>query len=205
MSSIPELYAQAGRDPIVAQLVEALLALVSEADRPTVERAFLMAEQAHAGQTRDEGSPYIIHPVRVALTLATHGHTDAELLAAALLHDTLEDTELPAATIASEFSPRVAALVQTVSRPPRSVADRDAIYHRQLIEGPPEARVLKVADRLDNLSFLHLSNRPGKAERYLHETEQEVLPIAHEIGGPLGDAFAAWWHANRTPPVGEQR
>jgi GTP pyrophosphokinase len=184
------------RDPAVDELSRLLLALVVPEGRPLVERAFLMAEQAHAGQVRDEGTPYILHPLRVAHTLAAHGHADPEVLAAALLHDTLEDTGLAPAMIARDCSPQVLALVQTVTRPPRTVPDRDAIYHRQLTAGAPEARIMKVADRLDNLSFLHLSPRPGKAARYVRETQRDVLPLALEVGGSLGAAFMAWWDAN---------
>ena len=157
----------------------------------------VMAARAHHGQTRDEGTPYILHPLRVTLNLVTHGHTHPNLLVAALLHDTLEDTDLAPDAITAAFSPEVTALVQTVTRPPRSVPDRDAIYHRQLVAGPPEGRVLKVADRLDNLSFLHLSTKPGKAARYLAETEREVLPIAREVGGSLGAALVERYEAGR--------
>ncbi|MCX6022559.1 MAG: HD domain-containing protein [Chloroflexi bacterium] len=183
------------RRPDVAHLVSALHALIEPAGRLVVERAYLLAAAAHDGQVRDEGAPYIIHPVRVALTLAEHGHADVGLLAAALLHDTLEDTALPESEIAAAFSLEVVALVRALTRPPRHVPERAAIYHRQLREAPPAARILKVADRLDNLSYLHLSPKPGKAERYLRETELEVLPLAREVGGSLGAALMARWRA----------
>jgi (p)ppGpp synthase/HD superfamily hydrolase len=173
-------------------LAELLSALPPEA-RPGVRAAYELAAALHAGQTRDEGHPYIVHPLRVASHLAAHGYRDPDLLAAALLHDALEDTALDEAELAARFAPRVAALVWAATKPMLR-RRRDAAAHLAAAgasEG--EGQLLKLADRLDNLLFLHASPRRGMRFRVLEETRSKYLPHAVNWGGSLGEALVAAW------------
>lgn len=101
------------------ETIEELLATLPEtytlAERELIQRAYKIAEQAHAGQKRASGEPYITHCVAVAGILAQY-HMPAEVLIAGLLHDTLEDTDLSADVIRNEFGETVVNLVQGVTK-----------------------------------------------------------------------------------------
>ena len=86
-----------------------------ESQLETLREAFLVAKEAHEGQTRSSGEPYIIHPVAVARILAEM-HLDNETLMAALLHDVIEDTEVTKEELAAQFGETVAELVDGVSK-----------------------------------------------------------------------------------------
>ncbi len=158
-----------------------------------VRRAYELARAVHAGQTRDEGSPYIEHPLRVALILIEECNITTEhVIAAALLHDTLEDKEkrslaaadrsieLSRQSLERDFGSQVATMVSLLTKEPEGKAQRDQAYYAAIAAADPDTRRLKCADRLDNLRRLHLSPQAGKAERYKHETRAYVLPIARE-------------------------
>ena len=97
--------------PIATPLKEQFAA----SDRQLIERAYDAAEHAHSGQVRKSGDAYITHPVAVAQILIDLG-LDAETIAAALLHDTVEDTSYSLETLRIEFGPRVADLVEGVTK-----------------------------------------------------------------------------------------
>lgn len=122
--------------------------------RPLWQAAAAFAARAHGHQVRKDGlTPYFSHPVRVALTVAcVFGFCDEEILAAALLHDTLEDTTADYDDLHRHFGRRVADIVAAVSKDMRLVeAKREATYDQQLAAGPWEARLIKLADVYDNL------------------------------------------------------
>lgn len=119
-----------------------------------VEKARLRCERAHAGQTRDDGSPYAEHPAAVVAILREQNVTDPSVLAAAWLHDVLEDTEVTADELEKEFGPEVVSLVQELTNkgaPNRTFDEK----HRSLAEEAkrmsPAAKQVKLADRLHNL------------------------------------------------------
>jgi (p)ppGpp synthase/HD superfamily hydrolase len=118
------------------------------------QQAAALAADAHAGQSRRQGTPYFSHPARVALTVAVlFGCNDPDVLAAALLHDVIEDTTIDFDDLLESFGPRVAELVSCLSKDPRLVEPkREAAYDAQLAEGPWQARLIKLADVYDNLS-----------------------------------------------------
>ena len=87
---------------------------LTDDERDMLERAFRFADAAHKGVTRKSGEPYIIHPVEVAIILADL-RMDGETLCAALLHDTIEDTDVTYQDVATEFNENVAALVDGVT------------------------------------------------------------------------------------------
>jgi (p)ppGpp synthase/HD superfamily hydrolase len=150
--------------------------------------AVALAAEVHHGQTRDEGTPYIEHPIRVARIAALEARLDdPALIAAAYLHDTLEDAAEPEAVrarIRAEFGARVLGLVETLTKPAASVPkeQRDREYHARLLAAAPEVQALKLADRLDNVRSLVLCPDVGKRASYLKETEAKYLPLAEQTG-----------------------
>jgi (p)ppGpp synthase/HD superfamily hydrolase len=116
------------------------------------DAANAFAKERHEGQTRRDGTtPYVTHPIRVAERLRNAGVTKAEILAAAVLHDVIEDTKTTADELVARFGPRVAALVEEVSRPP-GMTRRD--FLERVATGSARSVLIRVADRLDNLEDL---------------------------------------------------
>lgn len=127
-----------------------------------VEQALRFAAEAHGSQFRKGTAiPYLTHLTGVALILARAGFDDDEVLAAALLHDTVEDAGVTAETIAARFTPRVAALVVAASEVKRDDAGekrswqtRKSEHLERLRSEPVEARAIVLADKLHNLGTL---------------------------------------------------
>lgn len=177
--------------PPVLQLFESVvLPVVPVGEQSLLRAAFDLATHGHHGQTRDEGTPYIEHPVRVAALLAETGHSDAEVLAAALLHDTLEDCEITEAELLDRFGPRVARLVKAVTKQIIHPDHPPGVSFKRM---PADAKPIKLADRLDNLRSLHRSPVRRKRTAMLEETKWRYLPVAREVGGRLGELFLEWW------------
>src|SRR5512143_2649693 len=144
--------------PTFADLRDAL-AGVAPGDLALIERAYAMAELSHAGQVRDEGAPFIEHPLRVGLILATELHrTDTALICAALLHDVVEDSSVREADVRRAFGHEVAHLVGLLTKEkvhdPQAKREATRRYLKQIAAALPDALVLKLADRLDNLRSL---------------------------------------------------
>jgi len=152
-----------------------------------VLRAFLVGAQAHAGQTRKSGEPYITHPVAVAGILAEL-HLDAETIIAAILHDTLEDTSLGRDALAGEFGETVAELVDGVTKldkmrfGSRQEADAES-FRKMLLAMARDLRVIliKLADRLHNMRTLGAKDGPSR-RRIARETLEIYAPIAQRLG-----------------------
>ena len=129
---------------------------------PLLERALRTAATAHAGQTRKGGAiPYVTHLTGTAIILARAGFSDEELLAAAILHDTLEDTTLTAEELESDFGHRVASLVRDASEVKHDRQGkklpwktRKAEHISRLASCPVESRAIVLADKLHNLGTL---------------------------------------------------
>lgn len=127
-----------------------------------LERALRVATEAHQGQTRKaSGLPYITHPVAVAMLLQQHGFGDEETLAAALLHDVVEDTELTADELARQFPQGVVDLVSHLSErkldesgKKRPWEDRKREHLVHIASAPMAARAITLADKLHNLSTM---------------------------------------------------
>ncbi len=123
-----------------------------------IDAALIFAAQAHREQMRKgTGVPYIVHPVGVMLLLIQAGEHDPELLAAALLHDTLEDAGVTEDALRDQFGPRVAAIVAGASEP----YSRDELWETRkqhtvdyLRTAPREVRLVAAADKLHNLSSM---------------------------------------------------
>ena len=120
--------------------------------------AAALARQAHTGQKRKyNGRPYIEHPARVAARVAIHPEATQEMVAAAFLHDVLEDTSLTPAKIMQECALKVLELVEWMtnrskySHPRANRAERKRIDRERLAGAPREVKIIKLIDRLDNL------------------------------------------------------
>lgn len=152
-----------------------------------VEAAYQFAVQAHRGQFRITGEPYVSHPLAVAETLA-HWRLDAPALMAALLHDVLEDAHVSKAELAQRFGRITAELVDGVSKLVRlenqSVAQAQAEnFRKMLLAMVQDVRVIliKLADRLHNMRTLDVM-RPEKRRRIARETLEIYAPIANRLG-----------------------
>lgn len=158
----------------------------------SIDGAIGIATRAHDGQTRRSGEPYICHPLEVATLVADLGADESSVLAA-VLHDTVEDTELTLAEIASDFGIDVAALVDGCTKVAQVRAgdqegDLSAQRLRKLfvaLAADPRVVVVKVADRLHNLRTI-AALPPAKAARIGTETLAIHAPLAHRLG------LAAW-------------
>ena len=160
---------------------------LAPADRDLVRQAYTRASEAHIGQRRVSGEEYVEHPLHVARILADLG-LDAQTLAAALLHDTVEDTEVTIDDVASEFGPSVARLVEGVTKLSRIEFRSDQQQHaehirRMLLAMADDIRVvlIKLADRLHNMRTLEAlpETRRRKISR---ETMDIYAPLAHRLG-----------------------
>ncbi|MBV8950290.1 MAG: bifunctional (p)ppGpp synthetase/guanosine-3',5'-bis(diphosphate) 3'-pyrophosphohydrolase, partial [Actinobacteria bacterium] len=174
-------------DLAVAPLVALYKEHHRKADTDLIERAFEVARVAHAEQVRRSGDPYIAHPLGVAMILANLGLDDVTL-AAALLHDAVEDTAVTASDIDASFGPDVAAIVDGVTKLDRLQFDtkeeqQSATLRKMLVAMAKDIRVLliKLADRLHNMRTI-ASLPEAKQLRIAQETLDIYAPLAHRLG-----------------------
>jgi guanosine-3',5'-bis(diphosphate) 3'-pyrophosphohydrolase len=152
-----------------------------------VRRAYYFAEQAHYGQFRRSGEPYVSHPLAVAGILADM-HMDHQSLMAAMLHDVIEDTGIDKSAIDSQFGPTIAELVDGVSKLTQiefsSQAEKQAEnFQKMALAMAKDIRVIlvKLADRLHNMRTLGVL-QPEKRRRIAKETLEMYAPIALRLG-----------------------
>ncbi len=160
---------------------------LDESQRALLRQAWVVGAAAHSGQMRSSGEPYITHPVAVAKILAEQG-LDVETLLAAILHDTIEDTELAWDDIAAQFGPAVAELVDGVTKldklhfRDRQEANAES-FRKMLLAMSRDLRVIliKLADRLHNMRTLAAKD-PASRQRIARETLEIYAPIAQRLG-----------------------
>ena len=152
-----------------------------------VRRAYLCAERAHSGQVRRTGEPYVTHPLAVADILADM-HMDHQSLAAAMLHDVIEDTSVDKSALTDEFGSTVAELVDGVSKLTQfefqTQAEKQAEnFQKMAMAMARDLRVIlvKLADRLHNMRTLDVLDG-GKRRRIAKETLEIYAPIANRLG-----------------------
>ncbi len=151
-----------------------------------VKNAYFFAEEAHQGQTRRSGEPYITHPLAVAAILADM-HMDHQCLMAALLHDVIEDTSIPKHTLGKEFDDQVAELVDGVSKLKSMFESRAEAqaenFQKMTLAMAKDIRVIlvKLADRLHNMRTLGFLD-PERRRRIARETLEIYAPIANRLG-----------------------
>ena len=162
-------------------------AYLSEEDEELLARAFSFADMAHKGQCRKSGEPFIVHPVEVALILADL-RMDVETLCAALIHDTVEDSDVTLAEVEETFNERIAHLVDGVTKISRieveSLSDEQAQTIRKMFVAMSKdirVIVIKLADRLHNMRTL-AALREDRRIFKSRETLEIYAPIAHRLG-----------------------
>ncbi len=172
---------------LISDLCDDLEAYLEPEQVREAYRAYLLSAEAHEGQHRASGEPYVYHPVEVARILAEM-RLDAQSVVAALLHDVIEDTVLTKADVAREFGPEVAELVDGVTKLTqinlgnRAEAQAEN-YRKMLLAMTQDIRVIlvKLADRLHNMRTLG-ALRPEKRRAIARETLDIYAPIASRLG-----------------------
>ncbi len=157
-------------------------------DISMVERAYIIAREAHRDQKRKSGEPYIIHPLCVAIILADL-ELDKESIIAGILHDVVEDTIMTLEEITEEFGPEVALLVDGVTKLTQLSWSMDKVeiqaenLRKMFLAMAKDIRVIliKLADRLHNMRTLQYM-RPEKQREKARETMDIYAPIAHRLG-----------------------
>src|SRR2546421_1995028 len=174
-------------DVEVAPLIAAYRDRHRKADTAMIEQAFEVARVAHADQVRRSGEPYIAHPLGVAMILADLGLDDVTI-AAALLHDAVEDTTVTDEDLQEQFGPDVAAIVDGVTKLDRlqfdsREAQQAATMRKMLVAMAKDIRVLliKLADRLHNMRTIAAMPEPNQL-RTAQETIDIYAPLAHRLG-----------------------
>lgn len=169
----------------IGHVVEAHRAHHPDADVQTLRRAYVLAESSHRGQMRKSGEPYITHPLAVTLILAELG-AETTTLTAALLHDTVEDTEVTLDQVRREFGEEVSYLVDGVTKLEKvdyGAAAEPETFRKMLVATGNDVRVMsiKLADRLHNVRTLGVM-RPEKQVRIAKVTRDVLIPLAERLG-----------------------
>src|ERR671927_709246 len=173
------------------ELIDELLADVSaynpDVDRDLIARAFAFAATAHEGQQRRSGEEFVLHPWGAA-KICAQLQLDDETIAAALLHDVVEDTEVDLEDVRAEFGDEIAKLVEGVTKLTRvqfqSREQAEAENYRKLIVAMAEdVRVIliKLADRLHNLREIEYLGKQKQVQK-AKETLEVYAPLAHRLG-----------------------
>jgi len=168
-------------------VLEAQLGYLSETDTDMVRRAYKYADEAHLGQMRKSGEPYITHPIAVA-GLCTEWKLDAQALAAALLHDAMEDCGITKIELIERFGSPVAELVDGLTKLDKlefntREENQAESFRKMLLAMARDVRVIliKLADRTHNMRTM--SDMPrSKWGRIASETLEIYAPIAHRLG-----------------------
>ncbi|MGN6300261.1 MAG: RelA/SpoT family protein, partial [Angustibacter sp.] len=172
-------------NPVLEPLLRAVRTSHPKADVALIERAYATAERAHEGQRRKSGDPYITHPLAVATILAELGMPEATL-AAALLHDTVEDTDYTLDRLRADFGDEIAMLVDGVTKLDKVTygeAAQAETVRKMVVAMARDIRVLviKLADRLHNArTWRYVSVE--SAQRKARETLEIYAPLAHRLG-----------------------
>src|SRR5205807_985111 len=181
------LETQEKHQELIDELIGDVSAYNPEVDRDLVSRAFLFAASAHEGQQRRSGEDFVLHPWGAA-KICAQLRLDDETIAAALLHDVVEDTESELEDVREEFGPEIAKLVEGVTKLTRvqfqSREQAEAENYRKLIVAMAEdVRVIliKLADRLHNLREFEYLGKQKQVQK-AKETLEVYAPLAHRLG-----------------------
>lgn len=158
-------------------------------DLEIIAKAYDVAESCHRGQTRASGEPYFNHPVEVAILVSQILHLDTASIATALLHDTVEDTDITIEEIEKIFGSEIASLVNGVTKltriefQPANIRQAEN-FRKFLIAMSEDIRVLliKLVDRLHNMRTIEHIVSPDKRQRIATETLEIYAPLAERIG-----------------------
>lgn len=188
----PQMHPVPGRTgmPVVVRIqdiIDKVRSIQHDADTTLLQRAYVFAAQAHAGQVRLSGEPYLSHPLAVAYILADM-RMDEATIASGLLHDTVEDTDTTVEDIEKLFGKDVAQIVDGVSKislmkfESKEEAQAESI-RKMILAMAEDIRVLmvKLADRLHNMRTLEFQ-KPHKQMRIAQETMDIYVPLANRLG-----------------------
>ena len=175
-------------EELYADLIRSIRRYHPSDDISMIEKAYRIADQAHAEQKRKSGEPYIIHPLCVAIILADL-EMDKETIAAAILHDVVEDTVMTLDELKGEFGEEVALLVDGVTKLTQLSWSADKVelqaenLRKMFLAMAKDIRVIliKLADRLHNMRTLQFQTPPKQKEK-ARETLDIYSPIAHRLG-----------------------
>lgn len=171
----------------IEQLLEKAGAYIKEPELALIREAYDFAEEAHHGQTRKSGEPYILHPLAVA-DIVVNMQMDSISIIAALLHDVVEDTTVPLDEIRKKFGETCAMLVDGLTKLERikfrsKEEQQNENYRKMFIAMAQDIRVIviKLADRLHNMRTLKYQSEESQ-RRISYETLEIFCPIANRLG-----------------------
>ncbi|MFV2197300.1 RelA/SpoT family protein [Nocardiopsis sp. LOL_012] len=173
-------------NPVLEPLIKTVRATHPKVDVRLIERAYEVAAHHHRDQKRKSGDPYITHPLAVATILAELGMQEATL-AAALLHDTVEDTEYSLDELRADFGDEITELVDGVTKLDKvkyGEATQAETVRKMVVAMARDIRVLviKLCDRLHNMRTLRYLPSKAKREKKARETLEIFAPLAHRLG-----------------------
>lgn len=161
---------------------------LSDEDKKLIRKAFDVAVEAHKDQRRKSGEAYIFHPIAVAKIVASEIGLGPTSIAAALMHDVVEDTDITIEEIERMFNPKIAQIVEGLTKISRMEPDPDISlqaenYRKMLLTLNDDVRVIliKIADRLHNMQTME-SMAPYKQAKIASETLYIYAPLAHRLG-----------------------
>ncbi len=174
--------------PEIGPLLSRIAAYDAKTDPAVIDAAYGVAFTAHETQKRDNGEPYITHPLAVATILAGYRLDNASIITA-LLHDVIEDTPVTLASLQKKFGPEVAALVDGVTKLTRLELQSDRTkqaenFRKLVLAMSKDIRVLivKLADRLHNMRTIGAVDTRPRRQRIARETMEIYAPLAERIG-----------------------
>src|SRR5881398_59138 len=179
--------AQERHQELIDELLADVAAYNPDVDRELITRAFRFAARAHEGQQRRSGEDFVLHPWGAA-KICAQLRLDDETIAAALLHDVVEDTDVALEDVREEFGPEIARLVEGVTKLTRvqfqSREQAEAENYRKLIVAMAQDRrviLIKLADRLHNLRQIEYLGKQKQLQK-ARETLEVYAPLAHRLG-----------------------
>src|SRR4051794_20437823 len=179
--------AERHQNDLVNELIASVEAYNPGVDKDLIRRAFDEAERDHRGQVRRSGEPFVNHPLGVALICAQL-HLDEQTIAAALLHDVIEDTETDPDELRASFGSDIAQLVEGVTKLTRiSFQSREQAeaenYRKMIVAMAQDVRVIliKLADRLHNMRTIEYLGKQKQVQK-AKETLEVYAPLAHRLG-----------------------
>ena len=174
-------------EDLVNELIASIELYNPAVDRPLIRRAFDYAEHAHRGQARRSGEEFIHHPWGVA-QICAQLHLDEQTIAAALLHDVIEDTDADLEEVRAEFGSEIAQLVEGVTKLTRiSFQSREQAeaenYRKMIVAMAQDVRVIliKLADRMHNMRTIEYLGKQKQVQK-AKETLEVYAPLAHRLG-----------------------
>ncbi|MBD0291319.1 MAG: bifunctional (p)ppGpp synthetase/guanosine-3',5'-bis(diphosphate) 3'-pyrophosphohydrolase, partial [Thermoleophilia bacterium] len=187
MSQVVQPSAAERHRPLFEELLAEVVRYNPGADRDLLARAFEFASEAHRHQQRRSGEDFVQHPLGVARIL-TELHADDQTLAAALLHDVVEDTEVTIEDVRGEFGDDVAQLVEGVTKLTRihfqSREHAQAENYRKMVVATAQDKrviLIKLADRLHNMQTIEYLGKQKQMQK-ARETLEVYAPLAHRLG-----------------------